>query len=264
MDYKKINRASWNNKVDIHLSSDFYDQEGFQNGKSSLNTIELELLGNVAHKSVLHLQCHFGQDTISLARMGAHTTGVDLSDRAVQTATQLALKEDADATFICCDLYDLPQHLEGTFDIVFTSYGTIGWLPDMDKWAKVVSHYLNPGGKLVFVEFHPVVWMFDDDFKQVVYPYLNSGPIVETEKGTYADPGADLEQQSVTWNHSIGEVVNSLLQNGLNLSSLDELDYSPYACFRHTEEFAPGKFRIRHLGNRIPMTYAIVAQKKVS
>ncbi|MEM9144333.1 MAG: class I SAM-dependent methyltransferase, partial [Bacteroidota bacterium] len=210
MDYKEVNRQSWNNKVDIHLNSDFYDMEGFRHGKSSLNEIELRLLGKVEGKTILHLQCHFGQDTISLARLGAQVTGVDLSDKAIQTARELAQREkdmQGIASFVCCDLYDLPRHLDETFDIAFTTYGTIGWLPDLDRWANIISHYLNPDGKLIFVEFHPVVWMFDDYFKQVAYPYLNSGPIMETLEGTYADQNADLEQPYVMWNHGLGEVI---------------------------------------------------------
>ena len=144
--YLEINRQSWNSRTDTHLKSDFYDLSGFMEGKSSLNAIELDLLGDVKGKSILHLQCHFGQDTISLARMGAHAVGMDLSDRAIGHAKRLAGETAAGATFICCDVYDLPNHLDRPFDIVFSSYGTIGWLPDLDRWANVVSRFLKPGG----------------------------------------------------------------------------------------------------------------------
>lgn len=224
--------------------------------------MELNLLGDVNGKSILHLQCHFGQDTLSLARMGADATGVDLSDNAIYNATLLAEKAKLKADFICCDVYSLPQHLEKQFDIVFTSYGTIGWLPDLDKWAKIVSHYLKPGGKFIFAEFHPVVWMFDDDFTKVGYNYFNAGPIIETESGTYADRDAPIHKEYVGWNHPTGEVLTSLLQNGLRLLSYEEFDYSHYNCFKHTEEFEPGKFRIKHLENKIPMMFALVAIKE--
>ena len=257
--YLEINKASWNNKTDAHLASDFYDVEGFLKGNSSLNSIELELLGNVEGKKILHLQCHFGQDTLSLARMGAEVTGVDLSDKAISNANNLAKKLNINATFISCDVYDLPNHLNAEFDIVYTSYGTIGWLPYLDKWASIVSRFLKPSGKFVFVEFHPVVWMFDDDFKEVKYNYFNNGPIIEKEEGTYADRGADITQEFVTWNHSMSEVVTSLLNVSLNLNAFQELNYSPYACFRHTIEFEPKKFRIKHLDDKIPMLYSLVA-----
>ena len=260
--YIEINRESWNNRTDAHLESEFYDLEGFKNGNTSLNDIELDLLGDIKGKSILHLQCHFGQDSISLSRLGAEVTGVDLSDKAIQSAKKLAKETNTDTTFICSDIYDLPNHLEKEFDIVFTSYGTIGWLPDLDKWAKVVSIFLKPNGKFVFVEFHPVVWMFDDNFENIAYRYFNSGAIVEIESGTYADKNADITQDYVMWNHGFSEVLNSLITNGLEINSLDEYDYSPYNCFNKTIEIAPKKFRIEHLGDKIPMVYSVLATKK--
>jgi len=260
-DYLEINRQSWNNRTDTHLTSDFYDLDGFLKGNTSLNSIELDLLGDIKGKSVLHLQCHFGQDTMSLARLGADATGIDLSDKAIESAKQIAKDSGTDVKFICSDVYDLPNHLHQQFDIVYTSYGTIGWLPDLDRWAKVIARFLKPGGKFVFVEFHPVVWMFDNDFEKVFYRYFNSGAIIETESGTYADKTADIIQEYVTWNHGLSEVINSLIQNGLEINSLDEYDYSPYNCFNKTIEFEPKKFRIEHLGDKIPMVYSVVATK---
>ena len=260
--YLNINKHSWNNRVDAHFKSEFYDVQGFIQGKSSLNEIELRLLGDIKGKSILHLQCHFGQDTISLARLGATTTGVDLSDKAIMQANELAQQTNAAANFICCDIYDLPNHLNQQFDIVFTSYGTIGWLPDLNKWAAVIQQFLNPGGQFVFVEFHPVVWMYDDDFSKVGYNYFNTGPIVENESGTYADRDAAIQQDYIMWNHGLAEVFTALLQNDLTITTFQEFDYSPYNCFKHTIEIAPGKFQIQHLGNNIPMVYALVANKK--
>ena len=260
--YIEINRQSWNNRTETHLKSEFYDLDGFLNGKTSLNEIELNLLGNIKGKTILHLQCHFGQDSISLSRLGADVTGVDLSDKAIESAKQIAKDTNSDAKFICCDIYDLPKHLEEKFDLVFTSYGTIGWLPDLDKWAKIISKFLKPGGQFVFVEFHPLVWMFDDNFEKIAYRYFNSGAIIETENGTYADKNADINQSYVMWNHGLGEVINNLIGNGLQINSLDEFDYSPYNCFNKTIEFEPKKFRIKHLNNNIPMVYSITATKK--
>ena len=260
--YIEINRQSWNNRTDIHIQSEFYDQAGFLKGKNSLNDIELNLLGNIKGKSILHLQCHFGQDTISLGRLGADVTGVDLSDKAIDRAKQITKDTNSNAKFICCDVYDLPNHLNEKFDVVFTSYGTIGWLPDLDKWAKIISRFLKPNGQFVFVEFHPVVWMFDDNFDKISYRYFNSGAIIETENGTYADKKADITQSYVMWNHGLGEVINSLISNGLEINALDEFDYSPYNCFQNTLEFEPNKFRIEHLNNKIPMVYSVIATNK--
>jgi SAM-dependent methyltransferase len=261
-EYLEINRKNWNDRVDAHLTSDFYDVEGFLKGKTSLNDIELALLGDLTGKKVLHLQCHFGQDSISLARMGADVTGVDLSDKAIATARGLANSTKSNAKFICCDLYDLPNHLDEQFDLIFTSYGTIGWLPDIDKWAKIVSQYLKLAGKFVFVEFHPVIWMYDDHFEKIQYRYFNDEAIIEDETGTYAQREADIHGQNITWNHGMGEVVNSLIQNGITIQSLKEYDYSPYNCFQKLVEVEPKKYRIEHFGDKMPMVYAIVGQKK--
>lgn len=260
--YTEINRQSWNDRIEAHLKSDFYDLDNFLKGKSSLNDIELNLLGDITGKRILHLQCHFGQDTISLERLGSIVTGVDLSDKAIESAKQIAKDTNSNAKFICCDIYDLPNYLNEKFDVVFTSYGTIGWLPDLDKWAKIISTFLKPNGKFVFVEFHPVVWMFDDNFDKIGYRYLNSGAILETETGTYADKTAEITLSSVSWNHGIGEVLNSLIRNGLEITSLDEFDYSPYNCFNKTIEFEQKKFRIEHLDDKIPMVYSITATRK--
>lgn len=260
--YVTINRASWNNRTESHLKSEFYDIDGFLRGRTSLNDIEINLLGEIKGKKILHLQCHFGQDSISLSRLGAHVTGVDFSDKAIESAKQIAKKTQSDTTFICCDIYDLQDHLDETFDVVFTSYGVIGWLPDMEKWAKIVSTFLKPNGQFIFVEFHPVVWMFNDNFDEINYSYFNSGAIIETETGTYADKNANITQDYVMWNHGLGEVLNSLIKNGLEINSMDEFDYSPYDCFDKTIQMGPKKYRIEHLDNKIPMVYAIKAIKK--
>lgn len=261
LDYLAINKQTWNNKTEVHIDSEFYDNVNFLKGKSTLNSIELALLGDISGKRILHLQCHFGQDSLSLARFGAKVTGVDLSNNAIEKATSFAKELQLDATFICSDIYDLPNHLTEKFDIVFTSYGTIGWLPDLDKWAKVVSRFLKPNGKFIMADFHPVVWMFDNDFKEVFYSYFNIEPIIEEETGTYADKNATLETKTITWNHPISETLNALLSNGLALNQFNEFDFSPYNCFNNTEEFEKSKFRIKHFGNKIPMVYSILATK---
>lgn len=260
--YIEINRRSWNNRVDTHVKSDFYNLDGFLKGETSLNAIELEILGDIKGKSILHLQCHFGQDSISLSRLGAEVTGVDLSDKAIHTARELANETDSNAEFICCDVYDLDKYLDKTFDIIFTSYGTIGWLPDLEKWGKLIATFLKPSGRFIFVEFHLVVWMFDENFDSIGYHYFNVAPIFETEKGTYADKEANISQSYVNWNHSMSEVITSLLNNSVQLVHFQEYDYSPYNCFNQTIEFEPKKYRIKHLDNKIPMVYAIVGSVK--
>jgi len=263
-DYIVKNKHSWNERTGYHIKSDFYDNESFLKGRSSLNETELSLLGDISGKKILHLQCHFGQDTISLARMGAKVTGVDFSEKAIDEAKKFAAQTGTDTTFICCDIYDLPEYSNETFDIVFTSYGTIGWLPDLERWAKIIEKFLVPNGIFIFVEFHPVIWMFDDAFEKVQYNYFNQQPIIETTENTYADKQAMIKTETVSWNHSLSEVISNLLSNNLELEYFTELDYSPYNCFNETVEVEPGKFRIKHLGNNIPMLYAIKARKKIN
>jgi len=259
--YIEINRKAWNAKTPYHVNSEFYKMEPFMQGKYTLNTIETDLLGEISGKSILHLQCHFGQDTISLARMGANVTGIDLSDAAILKATQLSNDMGVPARFICCDIYDLVNHLNEKFDIVFTSYGTIGWLPDTERWAAVISTFLKPGGKFVFAEFHPLVWMFDNALEKISYSYFKDGPIIEIEKGTYADNSAPIEIETVSWNHSLSEVFNSLISNGMEINLFNEYDYSPYNCFEGMEEYKPGQYRFAAHGNKIPVVYSILATK---
>lgn len=262
--YLEINRNSWNARVEPHLKSDFYSVNEFLKGKNSLNAIELDLLGDVKGKSILHLQCHFGQDSISLSRLGAQVTGIDLSDKAIDAAKDLALKAGTDTQFIISDVYDLPNVLDEKFDVVYTTFGVIGWLPDLEKWAHVIAHFLKPGGQFIMAEFHPVIWMYDDDFKGIAYNYFNEKPIIETYEGTYADQSADIVQEYVMWNHSIAEVLQNLMNKNLEIKTFQEFDWSPYSCFRHVEEFEKGKWRISKFGNKIPMVYALAAQKKSS
>ncbi|MCU4165650.1 class I SAM-dependent methyltransferase [Carboxylicivirga caseinilyticus] len=261
MNYIEINKNLWNKKTEIHYESDFYDVKSFLKGRSSLNPIELNLLGDVKDKKILHLQCHFGQDTLSFARMGAKATGVDLSDKAIEKARQLNEAVGMDAIFIQSDIYQLSEVLDEQFDIVFTSYGTIGWLPDMDRWAQVINHFLKPGGQFLIVEFHPVVWMFSYDFTKVEYNYLKSDPIVEEEEGTYTNKDADIKETSVSWNHGMGEVVNALIHAGLTIADMHEYDYSPYDCFQNTVQIDDGKYQIKGLEGKLPLLYSVLAQK---
>lgn len=255
--YFDTNKALWNQKTPIHIASDFYDHQSFLDGKSSLNEIELPLLGDVAGKSILHLQCHFGQDTLSLARMGAHVTGVDFSDVAIAQATDTAEQLGLNATFICSNIFDLPMALNETYDVIFMSYGTICWYPDMKAWAALIRQYLKPNGTFVFADFHPCIWMLDNHFKWIQYSYFNKEMIAETESGTYADMDAPIKTTSITWNHDLSEVIQALLGQGLTLLDFQEYDYSPYNIFPDAVEISPKRFQINGLQGKIPMVYSL-------
>ncbi len=260
--YLEVNKNAWNQKTEIHIGSDFYDMPSFISGKNVLPDLDIEMLGNINGKDILHLQCHFGQDTISMSRMGANVTGVDLSDKAIETARKLATQCYTNTKFVCCDVYSAPQNISQQFDVVYTSYGTIGWLPDIQAWAKVVAHFLKPGAEFIFADFHPVIWMFDNDLKEVTYSYFNKETIVEEIQGTYADKNADITTKTISWNHGLSEVMQALINEGLEIVHFKEFDYSPYNCFSDMEEFEPGKFRFAKYSNKLPVMYALKAIKK--
>lgn len=262
--YLDINRESWDRRAVQHVQSEFYNQDAFLQGKNSLNKIELDLLESIQGKSVLHLQCHFGQDTLSLARLGATAVcGVDLSPEAIRIARETADKIQIPAQFICCDLYSLPEQLHNQYEIVFSSYGTIGWLPDIKRWAEIVSRFLKPGGIFVFAEFHPAMWMFDNALNAVQYSYFNSSCIDETEAATYTGQTEEKPFRSITWNHGLAEVMQALLDEGLQLEIFQEFDYSPYHISSRMEEFSPGRYRYAHLGNKLPLVYALRMRKPI-
>lgn len=261
LNYIEINKTLWDEKTTHHTGSAFYKMDDFLAGNTSLNDIELAMLGDVKGKTILHPQCHFGQDTLSLARMGAKVTGVDFSGEAIKKAVQLNEQLKLDAEFICTDIYELPDKLNKQFDIVFTSYGVLGWLPDMKRWAQIVARYMKPGGTFILVEFHPVIWMFNPDFSAIQYSYFNKETIIETQNGTYAARDADIKKLEIGWNHDLSEVLQNLLDAGLGISSFREFDTSPYNCFQNMIEITSGKFQIKGLEGKLPMIYALKAVK---
>jgi len=260
MDYIKINKENWNKRCENHFSSDFYNNNEFINGKSSLNQIELEMLGDIRNKKIIHLQCHFGQDSISLERMGANVIGIDLSDKSIEKAKELNNLCKTNVEFVCCDVYDTLKYVNSKFDIVFTSYGTIGWLPDLDRWAKVINGLLNKNGKLIFVEFHPFIWMYDNELNNIQYSYFNKELIYEKYEGSYADK-SNVIYESVGWNHPLSEVFQSLKSNGLEINNFNEFNYSPYRIFNDMKEIEDNKYIISKFSDKIPLVYSIEAVK---
>ena len=273
-EYFEANKNLWNQRTAVHKDSAFYDLAGFKAGTNVLTPIELNEIGDVEGKSLLHLQCHFGMDTLSFSRMGAKCVGVDLSDEAIKLAREINDELKLDAKFICCNVYDLLSEnrsvskappLEGfgeagQFDIVFTSYGTIGWLPDLDPWAKVIAERLKPGGYFYMAEFHPVVWMFDDDFTHIKYHYDNREIIVMEDQPTYTGDKNEIAGKEYSWNHSISEVLNALINTGLKIEFFNEHTFSPYSNFKNSVETEPGKWHIKGMEGKIPMVYSLRAR----
>ena len=254
-DYFAMNRAAWDRRAKVHFDSAFYDVKGFLSGQTSLREIELAELADVAGRRLLHLQCHFGMDTLSWVRRGAVCTGVDISPVAIGKARELAAAARLDAEFICSDVYGFERHVPAPYDIVFTSYGSVCWLPDLERWAQVISSNLAVGGTFYMVEFHPVHDLLAG------YPYFGRAEPDVIEEGTYTDNGADAVAELATWAHPISSVINTLARSGMEIQRVNEFAYSPYNCFDGLVEREPGRFYLRHRGNDVPMVYSLTGRK---
>jgi SAM-dependent methyltransferase len=265
-DHTSANRANWDAWTAINAASANYDVAGFKAGKLSLNRIEREELGDVAGKSLLHLQCHFGLDTLSWARLGARVTGVDFSPEAIKLAHSLADEIGLDARFVCSDLYELPGALDDRFDIVYTSYGVLFWLKDLARWAEIVAQFLRPGGTFYIVELHPFINVFDneDDVTgfRVRWPYFHSaGPVEAETHGTYSDPQADYHSVEYSWGFGLGEVINAVLGAGLRLEWLHEFPFCPSKRFPFMEQGEDGLWRWQDPANTMPLLFSLKATK---
>jgi len=260
-DYFAVNKETWNKKVAVHAKSNMYDMEAFKNGKSSLMSFEMEALGNVSNKSLLHLQCHFGQDTLSWSRMGAKCVGVDISDEAVKLARELNQELKLNAEFVCCNVLDTSEHISETFDIIFTSYGVIGWLPDLKPWGKMIAERLKSGGTFFIAEFHPIVWMFDylDEKPEIKYGYNQKEVIYEEYSGTYADESSSMISKEYAWNHGIADVISALIDAGLQIEAFSEHDESPYNVLPNLIETKSGSYTVKD--KLYPLIFTLKATK---
>jgi SAM-dependent methyltransferase len=255
VDYINVNKEAWDKRTKTHLESKFYDVDSFKSGKSSLNPVELDEVGNVEGKKLLHLQCHFGQDTMSWARKGALVTGVDLSSEAIEQANKLKSSLGLEATFIAKDIYQFGYENKEKFDVVFTSYGVLCWLPDLNLWAKTVADSLSMGGVFNLVEFHA----FTDLLSGYSYfPRLE--PDVEDE-GTYTENCDGTKSTVATWAHSLSEVINALISAGLTIDNFKEYPYCPFNCFEGLEHVLGHGYQMLHKEQQVPLLYSIKARK---
>jgi len=262
--YIKGNLEYWNEVTPIHARSDYYDVEGFKSGKSTLRPIELEELGDVSGKSLLHLQCHFGLDTLSWARLGARVTGVDFSDRAIDLARRLSKETGIEASFVHSDIYDLPKNLDGDFDVVFTSYGVLCWLPDLRRWAEIITLFMKPDGTFYIVADHPLNNIFESvegsSELKASYSYFHAPePIKWGPGGSYADPNAKVAHPSYEWTHSLSDVLNALICAGLRIEFVHEFPVCAWQRFSAMEQDEDGWWRLK--GDNIPFTLSLRATK---
>jgi SAM-dependent methyltransferase len=263
------NNALWDEWTAIHERSAFYDLDGFKRGGIRLSPYEIEEVGDVAGCTLLHLQCHFGIDTLSWARLGAHVTGIDFSQPAIDLARSVADEIGfPEARFVRSDLYTLPSVLEGDFDVVYTSNGVLGWLPDIRRWAEVVAHFVRPGGRFYITEVHPVVQAFADEGVapgelRLAYPYWeHRQPLALPVQGSYADPTADVQTRTeYGWDHSLGEIVNALIGAGLQIQSLRE---HPFLNWKvdFLVQAADGTWRLPPgTPGELPLSFSILATR---
>ncbi len=263
-DYLNANRELWDNWARIHFKSRFYDVEGFKAGRTSLDRLERELLGDVAGKTVLHLQCHFGMDTLSLARLGARVTGVDFSEEAIGLARHLAEELGLTARFICANIYDLPEMLSEPFDLVFTSYGVLPWLPALSTWGQVIGRLTCPGGRFLIVDGHPFAMVFDEgatDLRIVLSYFHSDEPQRYIARGTYADPMSDYTAPEYEWSHSLADIINSLIAGGLAIDELREFPFAAWKMLPFMEQDAEGFWRLPARFPQLPLTFSVGATR---
>jgi len=263
-----VNRRFWEEAVAVHVRSDFYDVDGFRAGRCTLTDIERRELGDVSGLSLLHLQCHFGLDTLSLARRGAVVTGVDFSSAAVEQARRLSDETGLKGRFVQANIYDLPGPLAETFDLVYTAWGVLGWLADIERWGEIVAAMLRPGGRFYIAELHPSVHWFDDTSTpdaplQVAYDYLGTGqPELYDEPGSYADPSADMDNTAeYFFRYSLSGVVTALASAGLKIDFLHEHDTICWPALPALERGDDRMWRMPDGRPRIPLSFSLSAGK---
>ena len=259
----QVNRTNWNERTPVHAASEFYDVAGFKAGRMTLHDVERREVGDVSRKALLHLQCHFGMDTMSWARLGAKATGIDLSDAAIDLAQSLNRELGQDVRFICSNIYDLPDVLDEQFDIVFTSYGVLCWLPDLDKWASVVANHLKPGGVFYIIDGHPLVNVFEQAESgelRPIYPYFHTEFLWEGGEASYA--GSEVIESPVyEWHHSLGEIVTALIGAGLRIEFLHEFAFSTYRAYPMMTKCDDGYWRFPEGNDSFPQLFSIRATR---
>jgi SAM-dependent methyltransferase len=265
--YIQGNKDLWNEWADINYQSADYNVAGFIEHPDDFpeGGVIRTGLGDITGKSLLHLQCHFGKDTLRLAQMGAQVTGIDFSPQAIAYARDLATRVQIPATFIQSGLYDAPQHLNEQFDIVFTSNGVLGWLPDLTRWGEVIAHFLKPGGTFFIWEGHPSMYMFDDETPEVrlKYGYFHEdAPIVTGPHiGTYSDPNAPVTNTQYNWQHGMADIINALLTPGLQIEYLREYPFMTWQGIPALVENAQGDWQMPPDMPQMPLSFSIRAHK---
>lgn len=264
--YFETNLKRWNELVSINAKSKSYDLKGFKDGNTSLLPIERKELTDVDEKKLLHLQCHFGMDTLSWAREGATVTGVDFSENAIGLARSLSKELNLPASFIHSNIYDLPRVLNDRFDIVFTSYGVICWLPDLYKWAEIVAHFTKPGSTFYIIENHPFGNLIDENYKKefkIGYDYFNEGkPYRFDDDYSYAETNEKIKNKTTyDWFHPMQDIINALLKANFKLLFLHEFPCSFFQIHPDMKRRDDGYWEFQTFKRSIPMMFSLKAKK---
>ena len=264
-EYMEANRAHWDEVTPIHVASRFYDVDSFRKNPDSLNALEVSEVGDVRGKSLLHLQCHFGMDSISWAKRGARVTGIDFSSAAIEQARALAAEVGAAVRFVHANIYDLPLNLEGQFDVVFTSYGALIWLPDKPAWARIAAQFVKPGGVFYIAEFHPIthtLWGSGDDVRMVSPYFAPETPPMSDSGETYTDRTVPIEnRRTYEFLYTLGDVVTALADAGLRIEFLHEFPYMTYQFNSFTHVAQDGLVRMKQHDGSVPLMFSIRATK---
>lgn len=266
VDSFEINKAHWNEAVEVHVRSSFYGVAAFLAGEDALSPIESEEIGPLAGRRLLHLQCHFGLDTLCLARRGAVATGLDFAAQAVERARRLSREAKLEARFVEGNVYDAPDLIEERFEIVYVTWGALCWLPDMARWGRVVARMLEPGGFLYLLDDHPFASCLEQDDPDgpiaPAYDYFQGAePMVFHNQGTYADREARLANTaSHEWNHGLGTILTALTGAGLAIEWLHEHDRLAWRRFPCLEEGPDRMYRLPAGRPRLPLAFSLKAR----
>ena|SRR5579872_2698456 len=261
VDYVKINTKWWNEITPLHKKSSLYNVKKFKKGATSLQDIEKKELGNVKGKSILHLLCHFGMDSLSLARMGADVTGVDVSSESIALAKELSKELKIPARFICSDIYKLENILNKKFDIVFMSYGILLWLSDIEKFGEIIAHFLKNGGTFYIIELHPFTNILSHDMK-MQYDYFDTGPFLDDANGSYTDWKDSTKGITYEWSYTIADVITSLIDAGLAIEFFHEFPFTMYNQFPgHMRKNKKGQYVLKSKKFQIPLLFSLKAKK---
>lgn len=261
-DYANINKKWWNSITPLHANSPLYNLKKFKKTKNSLGQIEVQELGNIKGKTILHLLCHFGMDSLSLVKKGAQVTGVDISEESIGLAKKLSQELSLPAEFICSDLYKLEEQLHKKYDIVFCSYGVLLWLSNIKKFGNVISHFLKKNGTFYIVELHPFTYILDEN-TNMQYDYFDKGPFLDDADGSYTNWKDTTKGVTYEWSYTVADIINSLIAAGLTIEFFHEFPFTNFDQFPgQMKKNNKGQYILKNNTTQFPLLFSLKAKKE--